>query len=227
VQHHLAACSGDGVPARASDAYVTQVFDSFAASFDAKLAKLHYRAPEAVTEALRRVLPAPARQLAIADLGCGTGLCGPLLAAWAQRLVGCDLSAAMLELARQRGVYDELEKAELLQYLQAHVCAFDVLVSADTLVYFGVLEDVSKAARRALTPGGHFVFSVEALPEADAADYRLLGHGRYAHSRGYLESTLAAAGLQRLAIDAEVLREEAGRPVHGWVVSATRPVSEQ
>ena len=34
ARHHLAACSGEGVPARASDAYVTQTFDAFADSFD-------------------------------------------------------------------------------------------------------------------------------------------------------------------------------------------------
>ena len=40
ARHMLAACSGRDVPPRASDAYVERTFDSFAASFDAKLAKL-------------------------------------------------------------------------------------------------------------------------------------------------------------------------------------------
>lgn len=43
----LAACSGVGVPARASDAYVRNTFDHFAASFDeVLLQRLDYRAPE-------------------------------------------------------------------------------------------------------------------------------------------------------------------------------------
>ena len=46
--HTLAACSGRDVPPRASDAYIEKTFDSFAASFDAKLAKLAYRAPALV-----------------------------------------------------------------------------------------------------------------------------------------------------------------------------------
>ena len=101
AQHHLAASLGEP-PERASDAYVEQVFDKFAANFDSHLATLQYRAPELVAEALRASLPAPAAQYDIADLGCGTGLCGPLLRPWARSLVGCDLSAAMLERAAPR-----------------------------------------------------------------------------------------------------------------------------
>ena len=222
VRHHLAACLGEGAPERASDAYVEQSFDEFAASFDTKLATLGYRAPALVAEALAATLPAPARQLDIADLGCGTGLCGPLIAPWARRLSGCDLSAAMLELAQRRAVYDQLDKAELLAYLEAHRDAFDVVVSADTLCYFGALDGVAGAARGALRPGGQLVFTVEALPEDDGASHRLLPHGRYAHARPYLRSVLDGAGFVRQRIVADVLRSEGGLPVHGWLVSASR-----
>jgi len=45
ARHMLAAVSGRDVPERASDGFVEKTFDSFAASFDSKLAKLEYRAP--------------------------------------------------------------------------------------------------------------------------------------------------------------------------------------
>jgi predicted TPR repeat methyltransferase len=46
------ACTGRNVPPRASNAFVTGIFDSFAASFDAKLASLAYRAPALVVAML-------------------------------------------------------------------------------------------------------------------------------------------------------------------------------
>ena len=92
--------------------------------------------------------------LDVLDAGCGTGLCGPLLAPYARRLVGVDLSERMLDQARARDVYDELVKGELTEYLAASAGTFDAIVSADTLVYFGPLEAVAEAAERALRPGG-------------------------------------------------------------------------
>jgi predicted TPR repeat methyltransferase len=222
VQHHLAACTGDRVPERASDAYVERVFDNFASTFDKKLATLRYRAPQLVADALGAVLPAPAHQFDIADVGCGTGLCGPLVRAWARRLSGCDLSGAMLDQAGQRKVYDLLEKAELVQFLEGHPDSFDVVISADTLCYFGNLQGVAKAVRSALRVGGRFVFTVEALKEADGDTYRLLANGRYAHALAYVESVLRAADLLPQRTAGEVLREEVALPVHGWLVTASR-----
>ena len=107
------------MPARASDAYIEKTFDSFAASFDAKLAKLlDYRAPALVAEMLAHAGVDAARSLDVLDAGCGTGLCGPLVAPYARRLVGVDLSEAMLDRARARNVYDELVTGELTAYLR-------------------------------------------------------------------------------------------------------------
>ena len=220
--HQLAACVGETAPVRASDAYVETVFDNFAESFDRTLARLKYCAPERVTQALAAVLPPPARQFAVADLGCGTGLCGPLLQPWAQRLIGCDLSAAMLERAGRRGVYDDLQKAELTAFLDAHPDAFDVIVSADTFIYFGDLRDAARSMRHALRAGGHVAFSLEAMAASEPGDHVLRVSGRYAHSADYVRRVLGEAGLQLTAIVDAVLREEAFVPVQGWIVTASR-----
>ena len=142
----IAACSGRDVPARASDAFIEQTFDSFAGSFDAKLAKLLYRAPALVAAMLADSDVEASKSLDVLDAGCGTGLCGPLIAPYARRLVGVDLSARMLAQAQARNVYDELVKCELTAYLRDSPGAFDVIVSADTLVYFGPLQDVVAAS---------------------------------------------------------------------------------
>jgi SAM-dependent methyltransferase len=120
------------------------------------------------------------------------------------------------------GVYDDLDKTELLAYLEAHGDTFDIVVSTDTLCYFGALEGVARAAHRALRRGGQLVFTVEALPDDDCAGHRLLRHGRYAHARDYLRAVLDGAGFVRRQTAADVLRSEGGVPVNGWVVSAGR-----
>ena len=58
----------------------------------------------------------------------------------------------MLAHAKDKNVYDALVKAELTEYLRTTERAFDLIVSADTLVYFGDLEGVLVAATEALRP---------------------------------------------------------------------------
>jgi predicted TPR repeat methyltransferase len=222
--HMRAACSGQDVPSRASDGFVEATFDSFAASFDSKLAKLLYRAPELVAGMLADSTVEASKQFDVLDAGCGTGLCGPLLSPYARRLVGVDLSKGMLAQARARKVYDELVKSELTAYLRERTEAFDVIVSADTLVYFGPLQDVAAAAAQALRPGGRLIFTVEALPDSESSTgYAISHHGRYCHSRRYLECMLTGARLQPDIVPAD-LRLEAGDPVQGFAVRATKAV---
>jgi predicted TPR repeat methyltransferase len=222
IRHHLAACVGGKVPERASDAYVEKTFDAFAATFDANLASLGYRAPQLVADLLHELLPAPQRQLDIHDLGCGTGLCGPMVRDWARELSGCDLSQGMLEKAERRQVYDSLQHAELVAHLKANPERFDALICADTLCYFGELAEAMRSAASALREGGIFAFTVEALPAPEAAPYRLHPHGRYAHQRAYVERVLLDAGLHVCTVREETLRLEAGQPVVGWLVAARK-----
>ena len=223
ARHMHAACTGADVPARASDGFVEQTFDGFAASFESKLERLSYRAPALVVAMIEDAGVERARQLDVLDAGCGTGLCGPLLAPYARRLVGIDLSDGMLERARAKLTYDALEKCELTRYLEEHRSEFDLIVSADTLVYFGDLEPVAAAAAGALRAGGLVIFTLEHAVGAaeEDAGYRLEFHGRYAHRRPYVEQTLAAAGLVPETAEAD-LRMESGMPVAGLVIRATK-----
>ena len=137
--------------------------------------------------------------------------------------MGVDLSARMLTQAKARNCYDELYKVELTAYLTDSVSTFDVIVSADTLCYFGALEDVAAAAANALHPGGLLIFTVEELVDAaDAPEFCISPHGRYCHTRRYVERVLADVNLETEIVRAE-LRLEAGDPVAGLVVRATKP----
>jgi predicted TPR repeat methyltransferase len=217
--HMLAACSGENVPLRASDAYVRTTFDGFADSFDEMLLqRLDYHAPELLMAALTEVLGAPKTVYDVLDAGCGTGLCGPLLEPYARSLTGVDLSPGMLAKARRRALYDELIEDELVHYLDEHAERFDVVASADTLCYFGDLAPVLHAARRALRAGGWLAFTVERSD--DASTYRINPHGRYSHARAYVESVLQRAGFFAAQAHEAVLRRESGKPVNGWVVRA-------
>ncbi|MFL5966826.1 MAG: tetratricopeptide repeat protein [Gaiellaceae bacterium] len=225
ARHMLAACSGRDVPARASDPFVETTFDTFAASFDSKLAKLSYRAPALVTGMLERSGVAAAKSLDVLDIGCGTGLCGPLVSPYARRLVGVDLSERMLAQARERGVYDELVKRELTGYLGEGTERFDVIVSADTLVYFGGLEAVVAAAEGVLCPGGRLIFTVEEWLDADrGARWSLATNGRYRHTRDYVEAVMNDARFSVEIVPAD-LRLEAGEPVAGLVVQGIKDAS--
>jgi predicted TPR repeat methyltransferase len=219
--HMLSACTGRDTPARASNSFVERTFDGFAASFESKLAKLQYRAPALVGAMLDDAGLEPARQLDVLDAGCGTGLCGALIAPYARHLTGVDLSNGMLALAREKEVYHELLQAELTGFLRDHPGSFDVIVSADTLVYFGALEDVITAAAAALRPGGVLIFTLERAVTESLQDFHLELHGRYTHAQSYVERLLTAAGLTSEIAHAE-LRMESSTPVAGLVVRARK-----
>jgi predicted TPR repeat methyltransferase len=220
ARHMAAAYSDTQAPTRAEDEYVAKIFNRFADTFDESLANLHYAAPGLLTAALNENIQFGERRLAILDAGCGTGLCGPLLRSSALKLVGVDLSSGMLAKARERNLYDELHEAELVAFMRAHPREYDVVISADTLVYFGALEDAMAGAAGALKPGGMLAFTVEAEPVGSVEKFRLHQSGRYSHSADYVRESLESAGFQVQLIEGGVLRKEAGLDVLGHIVLA-------
>lgn len=224
AQHMYAAASGAPPPDRASDDYVRKTFDSFAETFDENLADLGYRAPQLLATAVSRgLVKSDCRATDVLDAGAGTGLLGLLLRGMTDRLVGVDLSPRMLEKARARKVYNELVCDELCAFMRSRPSAFDVIVSADTLVYFGALEEVFAAASSCLRAGGLLAFTVERWDVTDAAArFHLGAHGRYLHAAAYIRAALEATDLRVMDIQNDVLRTELEVEVAGLVVTATR-----
>jgi predicted TPR repeat methyltransferase len=221
VARHMAAAlsGGQDVPARASNEYVERHFDEFAGTFDEILAGLGYRGPELVVEALQLADPTPRASLSVADLGCGTGACGPLVRPWARRLWGVDLSQKMLDEARKRRVYDELARREVTAFLQKKPAAFDLVVCADTLIYVGDLAPLFAALSRALAPGGLFIATAE-VDEGEGATFRLSPTGRYVHGADYVVTSLERAGLSVERRTTADLRREFSSVVQALVVTA-------
>src|SRR5262249_25674591 len=99
----------------------------------------------------------------------------------------------------------------------------DLIISADTLCYFGDLTPVVAAGSVCLRPTGLLAFTVEKSAESAAPDgYRMQFHGRYSHAEPYIRRVLTGAGLEPVAIETGVLRLERQEPVHGLVIMAAR-----
>ena len=222
ASHMLAALTGQDVPSRASDEYVRNTFDSFARTFEQQLLRLEYHAPDLIAAATAKALGDPAGNLDVLDAGCGTGLCGPQLRPFARRLTGVDLSAGMIHKAHARQLYDDLITAELTLHLAGTEEQYDLVVSADTLVYFGDLKPVLTAAAHAIRPRGFLIFTLEQADPGtpDTPGFHLQQHGRYSHTERFVRDTLAEVGLCLHDLARGILRTEQGHPVHGLLVSA-------
>lgn len=220
--HFLHACSPtEDSPTRASVDYVRSTFDSFAEEFDDCLEGLGYQVPKLLGEMAEEYVDAMEDDsLAIVDLGCGTGLCASHLRPLAKRLVGVDLSPNMLFYAKLREAYDDLVESDLIQYLESTTDRFDVILSADTLLYLGDLRPTFAAAANVLTDQGIVIFSLEALAGNDSSGFQLRPSGRYAHSEACVREWIEQAGLKIREIRQAMLRQEGTELISGFLVAA-------
>ena len=207
--------SGTESPAEIPRELLERLYTGMAPTFDSHLTeRLGYQIPTLLRETLVPWLKHRAEQPTVLDLGCGTGLFGAEIRAHAAKLVGVDLSPAMLEKAKGRGVYDELHVAELGDYLACEPRQFELISATDVLIYLGALETVFKQVHAKLAPDGLFAGSVE-TPEDVMEGFRLLPSGRFAHSMAYVESCAQAAGLVLTHNISTVIRLENGAPIAG------------
>ncbi|CAN5673207.1 hypothetical protein BH11PSE8_BH11PSE8_17370 [soil metagenome] len=216
------------VPTIAPAHYVQSLFDDYAAEFDHHLIDLlHYRAHIVLTQPLA-ALAADAtwgrtsgKFASALDLGCGTGLCAPLVKPLADRLTGIDLSAGMLDQAHALGLYDELAQADAAAYLQATDERFDLILAADVFIYIGDLAPLFEAANRVMPSGGVFCFSAERASR-ESLDFELLPSLRYAHAERYLRELAAAHGFEVTALSRQPIREDQREAIDGLFVYLRR-----
>jgi predicted TPR repeat methyltransferase len=209
----LAALGAAAAPDRAPADYVRELFDLYAARFDADLqGGLAYRTPALLAALVEAAGVAPDGARRVLDLGCGTGLSGVALKPFAASMTGIDLAPRMLAEARRRNLYDALEEADLLEWLPRRPGGFDLVAAADVLNYLGDLAPALRGIAGALAPGGIAAFSIE----AGAGTPFALGPGmRYRHDPAHVAQLAAEAGFAELARRDAVLREEKGAPVAG------------
>lgn len=213
LNYALASLGADATPATAPSNYVVSLFDWYADHFDDHLqGRLKYRTPALLCEQIFKL--DPPSDLEVLDLGCGTGLCGPLLKPLARRMTGVDLSPKMLDMARRRGLYDDLVCSDLTDFLHPHTSRFDLVISTDVFIYVGELGAVFQAGRKALRPSGLFAFSFETSEEQDLV---LRPTRRYAHSVAYIRRLANVHGFDVVSLEPSVIREEGGKDMDGYL----------
>ena len=204
---------------------VRKLFDEFSSHYDeTMLAKLNYRVHLHLRDLADRAIAKPRSPQRILDLGCGTGLVGIAFRDFAAggAIDGIDLSPRMIEAARARGVYRDLMLGDLEVMLATPGQQYDLVTAADTMIYLGDLSHCFSGVFSRLEPGGHFLFGVERL---DGDGWEQTPENRFRHSRAYLRSESARAGLELVAIDDCVLRNEHNVPVGGFVVALRKPLA--
>jgi len=126
----------------------------------------------------------------------------------------------MVEAARGKGVYDRLDVAELVAFLDAEPPASaDLAVAADVLVYVGALRPVMAAAARALGGGGLLAFTVQDHP---GEGFVLGDDARFAHAPAYLDGVATANGFTVTLSEAASTRQDRGTDVPGRVMVLRR-----
>ncbi len=197
---------------------IVRLFDNYAEKFEQHLTQtLEYHTPADLTEFIHTRTSLPNTISKVLDLGCGTGLLGQELSKQftIQQLVGVDLSAKMLQKAKDKNIYTQLHNTDLLEYLQNSSSNYDLITATDVFIYVGDLTDVMTLVHKRLNPDGYFAFSVESLP---IGTFKLMSSGRFQHSFNYLQSLSARLGFKQILVKSVGLRKEFGDMMAGYLV---------
>lgn len=176
---------------QAPPAYVASLFDQYAQFYNKHMRDtLEYKVPELLRSMISNNLRLN-KSINILDLGCGTGLCSIYFRDIAKTLVGVDLSNCMLAHAKSMAGYDLLCQADIKNFIPGvNHGYFDLILSADVLVYCGDLETIFANCHTALTTNGCFAFSIETIPISSntsaTKEYTLSQSGRFVHSKEYI-----------------------------------------
>lgn len=151
----------DRVYALKSPAECESTYDEWAATYEHDTTEgMGYAAPALAAERLSQLLADRPRAEAL-DAGCGTGLVGAALAGHGLEVIdGLDLSSAMLDQARGKGIYRNLGKADLTRRLPVEDDSYDAVICVGTLTEGHVGPEAFDELVRAARPGAPVVVTV-------------------------------------------------------------------
>jgi predicted TPR repeat methyltransferase len=231
AKHMLATLTADATVKRASNEYVTTLFDEYARNFEHSLVnELGYNGYERLRRAFDRAFGgSPPVFQRVVDAGCGTGLVGAEFRNVSRALVGVDLSQSILDQAilKRPKLYDETIAKDVTELLRERRGTIDLIVAGDSFIYFGDLDPLFDALKQGLDYDGYVAFSLEDVDlETENAlmtskpDWRwqLTASGRFAHRKEYVVNVGSLHGLQLIHYERmDGFRHERGVQVRGHI----------
>jgi predicted TPR repeat methyltransferase len=135
-------------------------YGDWAEKYDGDLmGEMGYVAPMMTSELLLNTLPD--NEARILDAGCGTGLVGELLYRKGYRNIdGLDYSPEMLAKAKEKSVYQRLDRQDLTQSLDIEDNVYDAVISVGTFTCGHVGPEAFEELVRITRPGGWVCFTV-------------------------------------------------------------------
>lgn len=221
----LAAVGNEPMPSRASAAHLDDLYTKRAPVWDKET---NYCGAGLVAQALQQLLP-NSRNTHILDAGCGTGLVGLQIRDLALQLDGVDMSPRMLEVARGKGIYDQLYQSDLESFMSNNPEKFGAVACAATLIHFGDLTSVFSAAATCLKDYGLFVFTL--FPNTDENGGKevvvaqlpgLAKGGCYAHANKYVIRLAEATGFVVEMLKTDIHEYHNDVPIMGLIVVLRR-----
>ena len=184
AEHMLAALTGETTKGAPRE-YISNLFDQYSTRYDKEvIEKLKYKVPKLLRGMLDSLFKTNVRFRNVIDLGCGTGLSGMEFRIISDRLTGIDLSNKMLEKTRIKKIYDVLQVADIVEFLNGTDEKYNLFIAAGVLDYIGDLKFIFNSVKNCSLSGAYFVFSTENYNEKN---YVLRQTGRYAYSREYIQ----------------------------------------
>lgn len=214
-----------GVPKRMPLDLAQEYFDSLAASYTEDQLYIKYEGHIETCNSVRSFATPGKVDHLVLDLGCGSGLCGPLIRDIANHMTGVDISGAMLSEAgtlldnNGNKIYNALVKSDLTSFIaDAPDNAYDIVLAANVFPFIGALDQIYAQVSRILRPRGLFAFCTDQLDAPDGFRFNA-EEARFTYSRAYLESLGAGSGLKLLKCkDIKLYPDYAG-----WVCVFQKP----
>jgi predicted TPR repeat methyltransferase len=138
---------------------VVEIYDNWAEDYERRILSYGYSTPAVAAGFFGRYVEP--KDAAVLDAGAGTGMMGEILAPLGYHdLIGIDISANMLELARKKGVYKELFQMELGGRLELATGGFSAVVATGVFAAGHAPPESFEELIRTTKAGGYMIFSV-------------------------------------------------------------------